>query len=630
MKATNSLFLGFLLFSISMVFGQSNPEQGKFKSQATGYDQQAQGDYFKHLGDSLKFEQPDSAEFYYLKALNVSIEQNNQFEEATLLSKIGGVQYIQGDYYKALDQFTKSLALFRELYDDRGIAAGLNNVAMILNIQEKFDEAILNHKKSISICININDTLLEERNWFNLAITFNAMKEYDSAMFCVNKAILLCKLMGDTTEYMLNKNLLGNIYLNKKEYYNSLKEFSVVIESSTFDNKWELCYALAGMAQSSLMLGNSNQALKYAIKSDSLAHELNTLWDLQNISLILSDIYFRQNNYLLAYRYYVDYKSYTDSLFSKEQASEMNHLHLLQKEAENRALQLTFDKQKQELKNKNLWISIYTSGALLFLLVVLLQWRNNRNKTNLNKKLQAKNSIIAHKNKELELANATKDRFFNMIAHDLKSPLSIMISFTEILHDNLELYDEKQIKEFLESLHQSSLQGFKLLENLLDWARLQTNSFLFQPNQLKILPLVEETIRLLENNALEKQITITNEVDQDIMANIDRNMFLVVLRNLISNAIKFSHPGGTVLIKVVRLEHEVGISVIDHGLGISESDLPKLFKLDSFITRPGTNQEKGTGIGLVLCHDFIKKMGGSITIKSTEGKGSVFTFTLPV
>jgi len=103
-----------------------------------------------------------------------------------------------------------------------------------------------------------------------------------------------------------------------------------------------------------------------------------------------------------------------------------------------------------------------------------------------------------------------------------------------------------------------------------------------------------------------------------------------VLRNLISNAIKFSHPGGTVLIKVVRLEHEVGISVIDHGLGISESDLPKLFKLDSFITRPGTNQEKGTGIGLVLCHDFIKKMGGSITIKSTEGKGSVFTFTLPV
>lgn len=630
MKATNSLFLGFLLFSISMVFGQSNSEQEKLKSQTTGYDQQAQGDYFKYLGDSLKFEQPDSAELYYLKALNVSIEQNNRIEEATLLSKIGGVQYIQGDYYKALDQFTKSLDLFRELNDDRGIAAGLNNVAMILNIQGKYGEAILDHKKSISICIIINDTLLEERNWFNLAITFNAMKEYDSAMFCVNKAILLCKQMGDTTEYMLNKNLLGNIYLNKKEYHNSLKEFSAVIESSTFDNKWELCYALAGMAQSSLMLGNSNQALKYAIKSDSLAHELNTLWDLQNISLILSDIYFRQNNYLLAYRYYVDYKSYTDSLFSKEQASEMNYLHLLQKEAENRALQLTFDKQKQELKNKSLWISIYTSGVLLFLLVVLLQWRNNRNKTNLNKKLQAKNSIIAHKNKELELANATKDRFFNMIAHDLKSPLSIMISFTEILHDNLELYDEKQIREFLESLHQSSLQGFQLLENLLDWARLQTNSFIFQPNQLKILPLVEETIRLLENNALEKQITITNEVDQDIMANIDRNMFLVVLRNLISNAIKFSHPGGIVLIKVVRLEHEVGISVIDHGLGISESDLPKLFKLDSFITRPGTNQEKGTGIGLVLCHDFINKMGGSITIKSTEGEGSIFTFTLPV
>lgn len=586
--------------------------------------------YFRNTGDSFKFNYPDSAQYYYQKALILARGQNNISEEADVLSKIGGAYYILGDYFQSLSNFSEALEIWSALEDQRGIAAGLNNIGLILTVQEKYDLAIDHHRRSISICRQVHDTLLEERNLFNLGITYSAKKNYDSALYYTQMAQQLCDQINYPREKMRLYNSLGEIYYEKGEYHNSTDAYFEVLKNKTYNNKWERCYALSGIARTSLKLGYPHQAIKYALMSDTLAQEMNTLWDLRRIAETLSEAYFSLGNYKHAYTHHLAFKTYSDSLFNKEKEREMNHLHLLQTALENQNLLHLSELQKEELRRKSQLSYIYILGFLLFLVLAILLWRILWIKLNMNKTLKAKNSIIAHKNKELERVNATKDRFFHMVAHDLKSPLSVMISFTDILQQNFASFNEAQIREFLIALHQSSSQGFRLLENLLDWARLQTDAITYQPARLKLLPLVNDTTTLLESNAMEKNISIKTEIDQNLMANIDRNMFLTVMRNLISNAIKFTNPGGTITIKTEKHNNALKIHVMDTGVGIPEKEMASLFNIENYYTRPGTNHEKGTGIGLILCHDFVKKMGGQIFVTSKEGQGSCFTFTVPL
>jgi len=585
--------------------------------------------FYNRMGDSLKFTYPDTALFYYSLALVHAIESQNLNEQATIKNRIGGSYYVTGDYFRALKFFTEALTLSQQQNDTHGIAVGLNNIGLILNVQEKYDQAIDYHKRSIVLCRQVNDSLMEHRNLFNLGITFNAMGAYDSALVYAQKAISYCQNMKNTEEELRVYNLLGEIYYNLGEYRTSFNAHLKVLQHTPYDNNWEKCYALTGIARAAHQLGYPDEALKYALQSRNLATEINALYDLKTISKILSDIYLEKKDYQRAYLYYVDYKAYSDSLFDQEKEREMNYLHFLQKEIENKELQYSFAQKQKELENKNLINIYYFTGGLLFLLLAILLWRNLALKNRMNVGLTAKNNIIARKNHELEQVNATKDRFFHMIAHDLKSPLSAMISFTDILQQNLDQFSEQEIRSFLNSLYQSSSQGFRLLENLLDWARLQSGAIEYSPDDLKILPLIDDTLLLLEPNAKEKQITIETDLQQDLSASIDRNMFLTVLRNLVSNAIKFSGSGKKITIKAEKDSHALRVQVLDQGKGMSKEEVSRLFKIESHFTTPGTNNEQGTGIGLILCYDLTRKMGGELLVDSTLGVGSTFTMVLP-
>jgi signal transduction histidine kinase len=585
--------------------------------------------FYNRMGDSLKFTYPDTALFYYSLALVHAIESQNLNEQATIKNRIGGSYYVTGDYFRALKFFTEALTLSQQQNDTHGIAVGLNNIGLILNVQEKYDQAIDYHKRSIVLCRQVNDSLMEHRNLFNLGITFNAMGAYDSALVYAQKAISYCQNMKNTEEELRVYNLLGEIYYNLGEYRTSFNAHLKVLQHTPYDNNWEKCYALTGIARAAHQLGYPDEALKYALQSRNLATEINALYDLKTISKILSDIYLEKKDYQRAYLYYVDYKAYSDSLFDQEKEREMNYLHFLQKEIENKELQYSFAQKQKELENKNLINIYYFTGGLLFLLLAILLWRNLTLKNRMNVGLTAKNNIIARKNQELEQVNATKDRFFHMVAHDLKSPLSAMISFTDILQQNLDQFSEQEIRSFLNSLYQSSSQGFRLLENLLDWARLQSGAIEYSPDDLKILPLIEDTLLLLEPNAKEKQIAIETDFQQDLSASIDRNMFLTVLRNLVSNAIKFSGSGKRITIKAEKDNQALRIQVLDQGKGMSKEEVSRLFKIESHFTTPGTNNEQGTGIGLILCYDLTRKMGGELLVDSTLGVGSTFTMVLP-
>lgn len=230
---------------------------------------------------------------------------------------------------------------------------------------------------------------------------------------------------------------------------------------------------------------------------------------------------------------------------------------------------------------------------------------------------------------ELEVLNATKDKFFSIIAHDLKSPFNTFLGITDILVEDIDILDREQIKSFVLDISRSAQNQFKLLENLLAWAQMQRGLMKFEPIALEINTVINDVFQLYLDNAMEKDIKLINEtpIGRTIMA--DHNMLYLLLRNLVYNAIKFTKPGGEIRVGETEKGRFSEIYVADNGVGIDPSSLSKMFKIESQSTTLGTAHEKGTGLGLVLCNDMVKKNGGTIRVTSELGVGTTFYFTIP-
>jgi len=228
---------------------------------------------------------------------------------------------------------------------------------------------------------------------------------------------------------------------------------------------------------------------------------------------------------------------------------------------------------------------------------------------------------------ELVQMNKTKDKFLTIVAHDLKNPFSTILGISELLITDYERYDREQIKTFIEQIHKYSGNAYSLLDNLLQWARSQTGRLKLKPNLFNIKDLVEETVELLQGAANYKNITIVTDT-HSLFMELDGNMVSTVIRNLVSNAIKFTPNGGTITISYSDEGEFAHICIVDTGVGISPEDQEKLFRIDVNHTTIGTGEEKGTGLGLLLCREFVKLHKGDIWVESTPGQGSKFHFTL--
>ncbi len=234
------------------------------------------------------------------------------------------------------------------------------------------------------------------------------------------------------------------------------------------------------------------------------------------------------------------------------------------------------------------------------------------------------------KNEELSELNAQKDRFFSIIAHDLKSPFNSIMGFSEILVGQINENDYDGIKRYAEIILESSQRAMDLLMNLMDWTRAQTGRMEFNPEYFEIIDLIDENILLFDGIAAQKGITINRILPPKIPVFADKEMLNTVCRNLISNAIKFTKPEGEIFISAIEKQTEIMVSVSDNGVGISKTNIGKLFRIDQNYTTSGTNREQGTGLGLLLCKEFVEKHGGQIRVDSLEGIGSTFSFTLPL
>jgi len=229
-----------------------------------------------------------------------------------------------------------------------------------------------------------------------------------------------------------------------------------------------------------------------------------------------------------------------------------------------------------------------------------------------------------------EKANATKGKFLKIISHDLRSPFNSIMGFSNLLNTQYDIFDDNEIKDAIKNIDNSAVYAFNLLENLLAWARSQTNEIVINKEELNLKQLVDESVFPYLSNATSKNISIINNVKPELIVSLDRNTALTFIRNLISNAIKFTHKGGMITISSYIDNDSIILSIKDTGVGMPLEVVDSLFELDKNITTKGTNDEKGTGLGLLLCKEFVEKNGGSISVKSEINKGSEFIISLPV
>jgi len=253
--------------------------------------------------------------------------------------------------------------------------------------------------------------------------------------------------------------------------------------------------------------------------------------------------------------------------------------------------------------------------------------KQNKELLELNASLEEQ---VIERTEELRKANAAKDKFFSIIAHDLKSPFNALLGLSEAMLENWDIFPDEDKLDFVMDINKASKNTYTLLQNLLEWSRSQTGKVVVEPSEINPKNIVQNNIDVLKQHADSKEIKIVNKVDDSVRCYADENMISTVFRNLISNAIKFTNINGNITVTSSINHQLISFCISDDGIGMDEKTKNELFNLSSKTQRFGTSHESGTGLGLHLCKEFVEKNGGTISVTSKENEGSTFCFTLPL
>jgi signal transduction histidine kinase len=263
-------------------------------------------------------------------------------------------------------------------------------------------------------------------------------------------------------------------------------------------------------------------------------------------------------------------------------------------------------------------------------LLLAIIFRKYYSKTKTYDNLEDKNRLIEQQKLELEELITTKDRFLSIIAHDLKNPFTSLLGFADLAYNEFDEISDAEKRSYLNIIRISSQQIYSLLDNLLTWSRAQSGRIDFKPEKVSLSELVENSIDVVRSSAENKQITLFKDFTNEVNVQADKNMLFTVLRNLLTNAVKFTPSGGSVTVSYKRSGSRATITVSDTGIGMTEDELSRLFKLDGNLRTSGTNNETGTGLGLILCQEFMHLHNSEIEAESIPGEGSRFSFAIEI
>ncbi len=557
-------------------------------------------------------------------AYTISLDLKDDLSKAKSLNALATYNKIKGQYAKALNLYNKELELREILKDKLGYAEATRLIGELYRANAVYENAISYTLKSVRLFDEIKDDFGLGRSYNRLAAIYFEIgpKSFDSVEKYANLSINYAKKVNNNNLAVSNYNLLASIYKEQNQLDKAIEEYNKALSYSVeYHLEYYHINILINLSDAHFKNKNYKKSIEFGLKAYKLSEETKILSYLLESTRLLKDVYAIAGDSANAYIYALKFLGYYKQNYDEEIAKVTTEQ---EAKFQNKEKQKDIERQKQEYQYLIL-ISISVS-IILILTIAFFYLKSNV--------LKRKNNLINEQKEKLQELNATKDKFFSIIAHDLKNPIGSFKAIAGMMNDELDDFTTEEIKEFTLLLKNSADNITELLENLLTWSKAQRNTISFTPEHNYIYQIVKHNFALLEPLAKNKNIKLINNIDQSDLAYCDGNMINTVIRNISTNSVKFTPSGGTITISSNIIERDnkkcTQISIADTGVGMSEETVNSLFKVGESRSTDGTAGEKGTGLGLIICKEFIDKHNGKIWAESKEGFGTTFYFSIPL
>ena len=601
----------------------------------------------------------DSALFYLNKAVEYSKFINDKNAEANAYNNIGNTYDEIDDFDNAITFYNKALNIYKELNDSSGVAAYYVNISIVYERLNDYKTSLVYLIQADEIAMKIKDYSTEGIIKDNIAGKFIDSKNYDKAVYYLEEAIKIFRKINDFEDLAFTYSLYGYLYKMKKEFEKSavyldssyfyysfcnndykralitIQQAEPGIELKKFDMAEDLlnsalkCRLLMSEDKANVyylfgrieyLKSNYSKSKTYLKKSLTFKFAPNELELPRDIYKLLYEIEKKRNNYKKALDLFEVYYHYKDSVIILNAKKEVYNYETVRKlkikEKELANLQREKRIKQLELDNQRLVKNFFIGSSFLLLLVFLFGAYQFRK--------------IHRLNQSLKKFNAQKEKFLRIISHDIKNSLGAVLNFSELIMTNIDYLSKEELVISIKEINRAATATNNLLTNLLEWSLTLNNEKEFISGKVNLQELVNEGVSSSVSSRLIKNIKCVVDIPEDINVIADRNSIISVIRNLCTNAIKFSHENSTINLYVKKTDGFAEVTVEDEGVGIPEEDLKNLFSKKAKKSTRGTMNEKGTGLGLSLVETFVKNNGGEIRAESEPGKGSKFIFTIPL
>jgi two-component system sensor histidine kinase/response regulator len=578
---------------------------------------------------------------YFKQALDIFKWLKDENGIAKSYHNMGMVSDNIGKSSYALDNYFKSLSLNIKLHDRVSSAADYNNIGEEMKEMEIYPKAMEYYKRAVKIWEESKNVQGVSTAYENIGEILMAEKKYDQALVYLEKSMKLTREMDDKNGLSLLYSDFGLCYAYKQQYdaaLNYLAEALKIANDSQID--YNKAFAYINFATVYNMQRDYQKAYKYALQAQDLANKLGSLSNRTNAALQLSESLGGLGKFQDAFKEQKIYNGLKDSLKSDESVQKLTSFNLENDFAEKQRLlaaqhQRQDDLYQQKIQRQGLLSAIFFIIILGMAAILIVYYRSKRKQQKINTILEDKNiEVIKQKGdlndqaQKLNDLNNLKDRLISVLAHDLRAPLSTLRGLFSLLVDDTISHEQflDMIPQSLKKLEYTS----DFLDTLLFWINSQMENFDSSAKSFPIKDVISYEVSNYHEQALEKGIRLVDKVSKNMTVAADPNSVRIVTRNLITNAIKFSRRDDTITLTAsYQDDNYLLLSIKDTGVGMSEKQLNKLFK-SKVDSGTGTNNESGTGMGLLFCKDLIEKCNGKIWVESTQGQGTEFFFTLPI
>jgi len=548
--------------------------------------------------------------FYYTKALNNALQYSDSIQIAYSHNNLGGIYRLQGNNPVALEHMLIALKYFEGTNNQSGIGFCAINIGIVYMNEGNFQKSLKYLNYSLKVRKRLNYQKGIALTLYQIAQVYMQMKKYSIALQYYKKLLSIFTKINDTRGIAACREGFATINYKQGHYKSALKN---ILQSKNIlgkiNDKVGIIRNYGKMALIYARLKNFALGKKLLDSALVGVKKLNIEVAYLDILKTQAEFYGIEKDFKKAYIFQKEYASLSSSIYSKESTRRLvslqSNFELQQKEKEN----LILKKEAQLRLNQRNDLFIIIILVLILILVIFVRSRNQKRLS-----------------KDLKVANETKDMFFNIIAHDLRNPFNTSMAFIDLLLKDYDTFSDKEKIEILNETKNSFGKNISLLENLLEWSLLQRDKISHSPKTNNLKNLIEKITTSQKETAQIKNIDLQLNLE-NIEYICDENMMQTAIRNLISNAIKFTQTNGKIKIKLYKANNEIKIQINDSGVGIEKENIQKLFKIEEKQTQRGTNNEPGTGLGLILCKDFVEKNGGTLSVESEINAGSTFTIS---